>query len=306
MNAQSPVIAPKELKQLAALESWRTVAAIAQDWAVIALAIAAGIWSGNIFVYLLAVAVIAGRMHAFGVLLHEASHYRIFKNKKLNDWVGDIFLGWPLLSTVDNYRVNHLAHHQHTNTEKDPDWIAKIGNAAFTFPQKARQLFLHLAGYVVAVNSFRDLVQIMPRLSKNDRSSLRYKTIRFGAYLLLAGLFTVLGIWREVLLYWFVPFFTLFFLFLHIRSVAEHFGGMDYSDELGSTRTVHPYFWERWFLAPHNVNFHLEHHLYPGVPFYNLPKLHEALMENEGYRARAHLTRGYSTGLVRECLSQSA
>ena len=63
------------------------------------------------------------------------------------------------------------------------------------------------------------------------------------------------------------------------------------------------YFWERCFFAPHNINHHIEHHLFPGVPFYNLPKLSAALMRDETYRANAHITRGYSTGVLRECLA---
>ena len=116
-------------------------------------------------------------------------------------------------------------------------------------------------------------------------------------------LFTVLGIWKGALLDWIIPFLTLFFMFVYIRGVAEHFGSMDYEEELGSTRTVNPFFWERWFFAPHNINYHLEHHLFPGGPFYNLPRLHAVLMSDDAYRSKAHVTRGYSTGLLRECLA---
>ncbi len=34
----------------------------------------------------------------------------------------------------------------------------------------------------------------------------------------------------------------------------------------------------RFFLFPHHVNYHLEHHLYPAVPHYKLPRLHRLLM----------------------------
>ena len=68
------------------------------------------------------------------------------------------------IEPVDGYRQNHLAHHQHTNTDKDPDWVVKLGTAAFTFPQKARDLFLRLAGYFVAVSSVRDLAHLLPPL----------------------------------------------------------------------------------------------------------------------------------------------
>ena len=302
MNIYSASISSKELKRLSALQPWRTILALALDWLVIAAAIAASEYSGSIWVYLLALVFIGGRMHALGVLVHEAAHFRVLRNRQASEWIMDLFAAWPILATVDGYRQNHLAHHQHANTEKDPDWIVKFGTAAFTFPQKVRHAALQLLGYLVAINSFRDLAQILPRISKNDRSTRLYKLARLGFYVACAALFTVLGIWKGVLLYWIIPFFTLFFLFLYVRSVAEHFGSMDYEDELGSTRTVKPYLWERWFFAPHHVNYHLEHHLFPGVPFYNLPELHEALMSDGVYRSKAHVTRGYSTGLVRECV----
>ena len=303
MKVYKATIDSKELKRLSILQSWRTSLALALDWLVIAAAIAASEYFGNIWAYLVAVALIGGRMHALGVLVHEASHYRFLKNRKLSERIMDVFAAWPVGTTVDGYRQNHLAHHQHINTEDDPDWVVKQGMTAFTFPQKMRVLTLRLLGYLVAISSLMDIAHLLPRVSKNAPKNTRYRLTRLGFYLVCAALFTVLGIWKGVLLYWLVPYFTVFFLFLYVRSVAEHFGGMDYEEELGSTRTVYPYLWERLFFAPHNINYHLEHHMFPGVPYYNLPKLHEALMRDEAFRAKAHLTRGYSTGLVRECLS---
>ena len=39
--------------------------------------------------------------------------------------------------------------------------------------------------------------------------------------------------------------------------------------------------WLRWLIFPHNVNYHVEHHLYASVPQYNLPRLH-AEMKRHG------------------------
>ncbi|OOG66612.1 hypothetical protein B0E45_25530 [Sinorhizobium sp. A49] len=294
------------MKRLSILEPQKSLGAIAVDWAIIAAAIAASEFSGNILVYLLAVVVIAGRMHAFGCLVHEAAHYRIIRNRRLSDWMSDLLLAWPMLATVDGYRQNHLAHHQHANTDDDPDWTAKLGMAQFTFPQKIARGVMQLLGYLVAVNSIRDMVHMAKRMSKNDRSTRGYKMLRLGFYIAAAAIFSLLGIWREFALYWLVPFFTVFCLFLYVRSVAEHFGSLDYSDELTSSRTVYPHAWERLFFAPHNINYHLEHHLYPGVPFYNLPELHAILMRDKTYADKAHITRGYTTGLPAECFSPSA
>jgi fatty acid desaturase len=51
---------------------------------------------------------------------------------------------------------------------------------------------------------------------------------------------------------------------------------------LRNTRTTIARWWERLFLAPNRVNFHLEHHLLMTVPHHNLPRLHRLLRERGG------------------------
>ena len=62
MNIYSAAIGSKDLKELSQLQPWRTVTALALDWLVIAAAIAASEYFGNVLVYLFAVALIAGRI----------------------------------------------------------------------------------------------------------------------------------------------------------------------------------------------------------------------------------------------------
>ena len=270
---------------------------------VIAAAIAVSQWASNPLVYILAVIVIGGRQHAFGALMHEFAHYRFIDNKALSDWACDLFVSWPILASVDAYRRNHLAHHRYTNTDQDPDWVVKVGTRKFTFPQEWQYAVLNLVGYLAFIGSAFDMIQAIGRLRALDQSTRAYKLKRLAYYLAFAVVFTITGTWVPFLLYWVVPFMTVFFFALYVRSVAEHFAAMNYAEELQSTRTVLPYVWENLVFSPHGVNYHLEHHLYPSVPFYNLPRLHDALMADPDYAARAHITRGYTTGLVRECLA---
>ena len=39
--------------------------------------------------------------------------------------------------------------------------------------------------------------------------------------------------------------------------------------------------WLAWILFPHSVNYHIEHHLYPAIPHYNLRRAH-VLMQAQG------------------------
>jgi fatty acid desaturase len=107
------------------------------------------------------------------------------------------------------------------------------------------------------------------------------------------------GFWKELLLLWLVPYLTVFNLLLHVRSIAEHFA-TENDDPLNITRTTIIPAWEKIFF-PKNINYHLEHHLYPAVPFYRLPALHRELMGQPTYRQKAHVTYSYF-GVLRECL----
>lgn len=305
--ASSNYISAKELKRLSELQAWRTGLAIAVDWGIIALAIALCEWSGNWWFYLPAVLVIAGRQHALAVLLHDFGHYRFVSSKFVSDWTADLFIAWPLLATLEGYRRNHLGHHRYLNTDKDPDWKIKFGSREFTFPQEMRFAVLNLLGYLVGVSTVRDFKKALIRMRADERSTPGYVALRIGFYIVVATVLTLTGLWGKFALYWLVPYATFFFMFMYIRSVADHFGStMDYSHDLTSTRTVMPYFWEYWFFSPHNINFHIEHHLYASVPYYNLPELSRILMANPEYAAKAHVTHGFVTGLWKEVVGAAA
>ncbi|MDJ0614813.1 MAG: fatty acid desaturase family protein [Rhizobiaceae bacterium] len=291
----------EELKALSVLSPHKTALGIAFNWAVIIVAISVSVWSQSWLVYIASIAIIAGRQHALAVMNHDFAHHRFLKNKVLSEWIGDIFLAWPILITVNSYRTTHMEHHFHTNTDKDPDFVPRQTMKTYKFPMNVWFLITSLLGYAAAITSVYDIKSL--HLKKiSDTTTRSYVFARLGFYAVVGLIIGFTGTWQGFLLYWVVPYFTFFFAFNYVRGVAEHFSGMDYSTLEGGTRTVLPYWWERAFFGPHNVNYHSEHHLYPGVPFYNLPALHKRLMENPDYRNAAHITRGYSTGLVSEVL----
>jgi fatty acid desaturase len=80
---------------------------------------------------------------------------------------------------------------------------------------------------------------------------------------------------------------------MRIRSIAEHAMIPDPADEMNNTRTTVARWWERVLIAPNRVNFHLEHHLLPTVPHYNLPRMHRMLRER-GILADACVATSYA------------
>ena len=157
--------------------------------------------------------------------------------------------------------------------------------------------------YFSLVKGIMDALWFLKRFAptkggKKAKGSEKWPRIIF--YILLITGLSIGGLWAEFGLYWVVPYLSTFFMFQYVRSVAEHFGELAYEDLLSSTRTLKLHPFEQFFFAPHHVGYHLEHHLYPGVPFYNLPRLHNLLMESEPYKSKAHVTYGFWSGLMQE------
>jgi len=99
--------------------NFRGFLALGRDWAAIIVTALFSLWADNFFVYLACVWIIGTFQYAIGeVLLHEASHYNLFKNKKLNDYL-KIFYAFPFLITISEYRSEHKDHHYKMNTEFD-------------------------------------------------------------------------------------------------------------------------------------------------------------------------------------------
>lgn len=295
---------PSDLKPLFKTSAVRHALAMLLDWIMIFAAIALCLRYFNALTYFLAVLLIGARMHALAILMHDATHFRFLKDRKWNDIITNLVVMYPIFSSIETYRRNHLAHHQHLNTEEDPDWVAKLGKRAFTFPKSKSEFIWTVLSYLTLVQGFLDAIWFLKRFGSGGGESGSKKSgtprLRIAFYIVLFTLLTIQGWWGYYLIFWIVPYLSTFFMYQYIRSVAEHFGELSYDHLLTSTRSVRANRLEKLLLAPHNVGYHLEHHLYPGVPFYHLPKLHQLLMQESEYGDKAHITHGYFKGLMNE------
>lgn len=290
---------PKDvLVSLSQVSGARFLARVALEWALFigAAWLCDRFW--NPLLYFLTVLWIGARMNALSVLMHEATHYRAVKSRWLNDALGELLLAWPLGITLHGYRNNHFLHHRYLNTEMDPDWV-RNRPPQFQFPTTRKKIYFELVKYLLFINLPYEMKQAKGAKELNDVPP-RIKAGRAVFLLTAIGLSIYFDLWKQLLLYWAVPVTTSFLLFIFLRSVAEHYGGFDYDHPLSQTRTVIPTWWEKLLVGPHNINYHLEHHLYPSVPCHNLPKLHQELMRDAAYREKARITKGYMSGVMAE------
>jgi fatty acid desaturase len=217
--------------------------------------------------------------------------------------MSEVVLAWPHLVTARQYRKNHFAHHKYLNTAQDPDLKRRAGDPVWVFPQTVPNLARTLFRDATGLNA-PAMLKLAASVASADSVPTGFLVSRYGFYASALGIIAYAGGLKGFALYWVIPMFTWLVMIMRIRSIAEHHA----IDEPGSayprTRTTEPTWLERIFLAPKNVNYHIEHHFFPSVPFYRLPELHTILMSKPGYRESAHVTSTY-WGVLEESVGRT-
>ncbi len=305
-----------DVRALSVVRGWRSVAALLTQYAVMAAAIGAAVWSQAWPVYVIAAIVVGSRMHACGVLMHEAAHFRLLRNRFLNDTVGDVLCAFPIGVSTSVYRHYHFLHHRYVNTAEDPDIQKVAGDEEWSWPKTQWECFKIFARDLLGLSLrtalffmwFWSSWRWMRRRPGTPALSMRERVTFVLFWAALATGLTLLHAWFYFLVLWVIPAFTVLTAIFRIRNLSEHYG-VGSTHELNESRNVYPTWWERLLIAPCHVNFHLDHHLFPSVPWYNLPRLHRLLLGQPAYAANAHLTRSYTglrRGLLAEVLAASA
>ena len=230
------------------------------DWGAIFGTIAISIWLDNWIVYLASIFVIGSFQFSIGeVLFHEASHYNLFKTKKLNDYL-EFLYALPFFVDMNQYRFYHTNHHYKMNTEED-HLVEDYELHGLNKP-KRNLLWLWFVKPVIGYAGYfylRFVIELNPL-----KSVLKF--LAFWTPVVLAcWYFDMLDI---LILYWFVPFLWSFASFFYWSEISEH-----YNTKSGTRSDLG--FLKNFF--HHNAGYHYIHHQYPTIPWYRLPKAHKAL-----------------------------
>jgi fatty acid desaturase len=283
-----------EIKDLLTFHDWRSWLSLVTDWGLIGASFALVAVAPNPFTVVLALLVIGGRQLGLAVLMHEAAHRTFLADRRWNDWVGNWLCAYPIWSDLQPYRPYHLQHHAKTWTAADPD-LGLATPFPVTRASMARKVWRDLSGQTgwkrARATLARDLGRSQGRVRRNFEAGREALGPVVLTNAVLLGLLTVSG-HPALYLLWVGAWFTTYSLVMRIRSIAEHGMVPDPADDLGNTRTTLARWWERVFIAPNYVNYHLEHHLLMSVPHYNLPRMHR-LLRARGGLDRACVTHGY-------------
>ena len=279
---------PPIVKQLSVTDPLKASLALLETFGVLVASLTAALTWWEPLVVIAALLVIASRQQALFVLAHDAAHYRLFDRRALNDGLGRL-CGVLIGVSMCTYRVVHRLHHNHLYDVQDPDiplhggyprgrayFIRKLAKdvLGLTWWKTYAYFFGVPMANTRAGGAQRPLNDISPRL-RNAALSDRWVVLGFHIAAPAAAFAAGAGV--EYLVLWVLPLLTALQALLRFRAVCEHGAVVDLSSPLTAARTNLCSAWLRWLLFPHHVNFHIEHHMYPAIPHYNLPACHRAM-----------------------------
>jgi fatty acid desaturase len=290
----------EQIRQLNSLDNWHAPMGYARDIAVIVVAcwLCLGVsW----WCYPAALFLIGSRQRAFSNLLHESAHGMLARSRTLNLTLGTVLTAYPILQLHYGYKRSHLAtHHPYLGDEgKDPDLVYFLEQGVYRSASE-RALWLRLAVLPAigsrVVSHFWFLLQdrlshlglIRPQeLSRFWRIRMRRDRIAFGCFWIAALMLAwASGNLRSTLLLWLVPYFTAFQILGWYIELSEHTPMVRVNNiDLHMTRNRKSRGLEQFLTGTYADHRHLDHHLDPRTPFWNLSRARDIRMSDPDYAA---------------------
>jgi len=208
---------------------------------------------------------------------HESSHGTAFKTDWMNNLLYEIS-SFMVFRQSTVWRYSHTRHHSDTIIRgRDPE-------ISMPRPPRYKRIILGILGLGGAIPEIRQI--ILHATGKIDKQVATYvpnqefSTVIFKAriYLLIYGFMIFLSIYFGTLLpLMFIGFPTFFGGWLmRLYGWTQHAGLQEnVLDHRLNSRTVYMNRIHRFLYW--NMNYHVEHHMFPLVPYHALPKLHELI-----------------------------
>lgn len=218
-------------------------------------------------------------LHGISLFTHEGVHGVLSPDAGLNRAIS-VACGLPVGQTFTAYRVLHLRHHQHLGALGDPDhypnytewtpmiWAMHWGRLIIGYP--IYLVAIPLLGFTAGTT--RDRLWIALELGMLVGLIAAVITAPLPANLVVHG--------------WLMPMLMVNCM-VNIRGMSQHTLLEHATDVVHGTRSLLTHKLVAFFMC--NENYHLEHHLYPGVPWHQLPTLHQALGDELKQRGAPYL-----------------
>ena len=208
---------------------------------------------------------------------HESGHGTAFKTRWLDEGLYQL-ASFMIMRDPTVWRWSHTRHHTDTLLlGRDPE-------IQVMRPARLARLLANLVGLADVPTAFRHMfVHASGRLAPGEADFIPeterprvYRTARIDLliYAVTIGLAIGLRTWLPVVLIGGPRLYGA--LLFNLYAMTQHSGmGENVLDHRLNTRTVKMCAVNRFFYW--NMNYHVEHHMFPMVPYYRLAELHEEI-----------------------------
>jgi fatty acid desaturase len=227
---------------------------------------------------------ITNMVRGLGSVAHDAVHGSVSKNKTISYLIA--LLCWaPTGMSVTIYQNYHLHHHRITNTYPDVDNFVVTDYTRNPFFAKVLLLAVYSVGYPTYF--MFQMFRYVKRLSFARKVRMNLELAGFWGLVIAFGLVAPL----HVFAFAFIGPFILGAMLASVTSMIEHYEMPPGEDAYGSRTycTRQPFMAWIW----NNVPYHLEHHKFPGIPWYNLKSFHEAAYPHYDDKVKANVHPGF-------------
>ncbi|WP_127579736.1 fatty acid desaturase family protein [Paenibacillus koleovorans] len=208
---------------------------------------------------------------------HECGHGTAFKTPWMNEVIYHIF-SFMVLRSATPWRWSHARHHSDTYiVGRDPEILLQR-------PPIIKILWmeiLHLYGGPIELKRF--LLHAVGKIEKQEQAYIppsEYRKVFIEAWVYMLIILGTIGacIYTGSLLPAMFVVLPTFYgpVLMLMFGISQHLGLYeDVLDHRLNTRTVYvnPIFRFLYW----NMNYHIEHHMFPMVPYHALPKLHQEM-----------------------------
>lgn len=291
---------------LAVPQSWRNTGLYLSVYLAIAAAMLLDVWVRQPLITIGLIIFIAGRQHSLYILNHDASHYGLYRSRMGNKFVATflsnlIMLHHPEAWSFVQWRRVHMLHHSHLFTNKDPNYMGREIQGDTRRPLSAGHLTFRclMAGILSFWKFFMSRQDYVPphggNAEKNKFNHLRTLLVSFPDdpemnterwlkiifFSVIISVVVFLDLWRQFILLWIVPMYTIYPMILTFFDLTEHRWTIPTQTLTVNCRSVRLGWWQRLIVSFLHRGLHLEHHIFPNVIAFDLPKL-SAILERDG------------------------
>jgi fatty acid desaturase len=226
-----------------------------------------------------AILIISSRIRAFENLIHEASHYHLFKTSNNHQKFAFLYT-YIVFKDLNRYRKDHNEHHKVHDAggdwSQDPDHQRMQRLGAYELPKN--YWWIVFVRPMIGYHFWEAITEtILPFFQTSGTELFSRIAFCFGAPTMLAYAFGTHSVLMRFGLYYVIPYYVLS-ITRFWSEMAEHTHLMNNKSRISSSRS-NIGFIHRYFINPHSDGFHTVHHLDKMVPWYELKAAHVALEE---------------------------